>query len=108
MITAGASIATMLKMFLCTYKEYGFLIALDDVGTGHSNLDRISLVKPDILKIDRSIIDNIDQRYHNQEVFKSLVNLSKRIGTMVVTEGVERKEEAILAFELGADMLQGY
>lgn len=97
-----------LKRFIETHKDYGFLIALDDVGSGHSNLDRIPLVKPDVLKIDRSLINYIDKMYHKQEVFKSLVNLSKKIGALVVAEGVEREEEAILVLELGADMLQGF
>lgn len=99
---------TALNRFISSYKEYGFLIAMDDVGSGYSNLDRILLVKPDILKIDRSIVSDLDKKQQKQEVFKSLVNLSKRIGTLVVAEGVERKEEAILTLELGADMLQGY
>ncbi|TEB10538.1 EAL domain-containing protein [Pelotomaculum propionicicum] len=97
-----------LNRFIETHKNYGFLIALDDVGAGHSNLDRIPLVKPDVLKIDRSLINNIDRMYYKQEVFKSLVNLSKKIGALVVAEGVEREEEAMLALDLGADMLQGY
>ncbi len=97
-----------LKRFIETHKNYGFLIALDDVGSGQSNLDRIPLVKPDVLKIDRSLINYIDKMYYKQEVFKSLVNLSKKIGALVVAEGVEREEEAILVLELGADMLQGY
>lgn len=97
-----------LKRFVNFYRNYGFLIALDDVGSGHSNLDRIPLVKPDILKIDRSLISDIDKKYYKQEVFKSLVNLSKKIGALVVAEGVEREEEAIMVLELGADMLQGF
>lgn len=97
-----------LKRFVEIYKNHGFLIALDDVGSGHSNLDRIPLVKPDVLKVDRNIINDIDKKYYKQEVFKSLVNLSKKIGALVVAEGVEREEEAIIALELGADMLQGF
>ena len=97
-----------LKKFIETHKNYGFLIGLDDVGSGRSNLDRIPLVKPDVLKIDRSIINYIDKMYHKQEVFKSLVNLSKKIGALVVAEGIEREEEAAIVLELGADMLQGF
>ncbi|KJS15277.1 MAG: hypothetical protein VR69_14290 [Peptococcaceae bacterium BRH_c4b] len=97
-----------LKEFIIRYKDYGFLIALDDVGAGHSNLDRISLVRPDILKIDRLLLGDLDKKYYKQETFKSLVNLSKKIGALVVAEGVESEEEAICALELGADMLQGF
>ncbi|BAF58847.1 hypothetical signaling protein [Pelotomaculum thermopropionicum SI] len=97
-----------LKCFVERHKHYGFLIALDDVGSGNSNLDRIPLVKPDILKIDRSLVSEIDKKYYKQEVFRSLVNLSRKIGALVVAEGVEREEEAIMVLELGADLLQGY
>ncbi|OPY56172.1 MAG: putative EAL-domain containing protein YkuI [Pelotomaculum sp. PtaU1.Bin035] len=97
-----------LERFIKSYKGYGFLTALDDVGCGYSNLDRVALVKPDILKIDMGIISNINKFFYKQEIFKSLVSLSKRIGALVVAEGVEREEEALVALELGADMLQGF
>ncbi|MDF9407145.1 EAL domain-containing protein [Pelotomaculum isophthalicicum JI] len=97
-----------LEKFINTYKEKGYLTALDDVGSGYSNLDRVALVKPDILKIDKGIISYIDKYFYKQEIFKSLVNLSRKIGALVVAEGVEREEEALVSLELGADMLQGF
>lgn len=89
-------------------RRAGFLLVLDDVGAGHSNLDRIPLIKPDILKVDRSLITRIDSDFHKQETLKSLVGLSRRIGALVVAEGVETEDEAIVALELGADLMQGY
>ncbi|NLI92709.1 MAG: EAL domain-containing protein [Peptococcaceae bacterium] len=97
-----------LKNFIDNYREYGFLIALDDVGSGFSNLDRIPLTKPDIIKIDRGLLQDLDKQYYKQEVFKSLVGLSKNIGALVVAEGIETVEEAFISLELGADLLQGY
>jgi len=97
-----------LKNFIDNYREYGFLIALDDVGSGFSNLDRIPLTRPDIIKIDKGIVRGIDKQYFKQEVFKSLVGLSKKIGALVVAEGIETEEEAMLSMELGADLLQGF
>lgn len=97
-----------LKNFIDSYREYGFLIALDDVGSGFSNLDRIPLTRPDIIKIDKGIVRGIDKQYVKQEVFKSLVGLSKKIGALVVAEGIETEEEAMLSLELGADLLQGF
>jgi len=89
-------------------RAFGFLIVLDDVGKGHSNLDRIALIKPDILKIDRSLISKVDRNFHKQATLKSLVGLGRRIGAATVAEGVETREEALVALELGVDMLQGY
>lgn len=97
-----------LQRFINTHKELGFLFALDDIGCGYSNLDRIAFVKPDLIKADRALVSNINQDYYKQEVLKSLVNLSQKIGAMVVAEGVEREEETIMALKMGVDMLQGF
>lgn len=97
-----------LQQFIQLYKEYGFLIAMDDVGVGSSNLDRILLVKPDIIKIDRWLVSHIDQDCYKQEVFNSIVRMSRRIGALVVAEGIETESEAVVSCELGADFLQGY
>ncbi len=97
-----------LTQFVNTYKRYGYLIALDDVGAGFSNMDRVAELKPDIIKIDRSIIQNIDCIYHKQEVFKSLVNLANKIGSLIIAEGVETKNEAIQVLKLGGQVIQGF
>jgi EAL domain-containing protein (putative c-di-GMP-specific phosphodiesterase class I) len=97
-----------LRSLLDMFRARGFLLVLDDVGTGYSNLDRIPTIKPDILKLDRSLVVGIDEDYHRQETFKSLVQLTRRIGALVVAEGVETHQQAICALELGADLLQGY
>ncbi len=97
-----------LKSFINYYRPHGFLIALDDVGTGFSNLDRLACTKPDIIKIDRSLVSGIDRNFNMQEVFKSLSVLSGKIGALTIAEGVEEESEAMVLLELGADMLQGY
>lgn len=107
-VESKAQDVSALENFIGIYKNYGFLIALDDIGSGYSNFDRILLAKPDILKIDRQLISNIDKSFYNQEIFKSLVSLSKKIGSLIVAEGVEREEDALAAMELGADLLQGF
>jgi EAL domain-containing protein (putative c-di-GMP-specific phosphodiesterase class I) len=96
------------KSFIDIYRSDGFLIALDDVGIGFSNLERISAAKPDIIKIDTSLVRNIHTDYHRQEVFKALVGLAGQIGALVVAEGVETEEEALQALKLGAHMIQGF
>lgn len=98
----------LLKFFTELCKSFGFLIALDDIGSGHSNLNRIPLLKPNIIKIDRYLVTNIHKDYYKQEVFKSITNLSRVLGTLVISEGVETEDEAISSIELRADMIQGY
>lgn len=90
------------------YKAAGFLVAVDDMGVGFSNLDRVAELKPDILKADLSLIRDINREYHKQEIFKSLVHLSEKIGGWIISEGIETAEEAVCALQLGGDIAQGY
>ena len=90
------------------YRRDGFLVVLDDVGAGHANLDRIAFIKPDIIKADRSLVQNVDADFHKLEVLKSLVKLSERIGGWIISEGVETLEEAVTTLRAGGDMLQGF
>lgn len=97
-----------LNAFIRINRDAGFLLALDDVGAGFSNLDRIAVVKPDIIKIDMSLVRHIESDYHRQEVFRSMVRLAGRIGAVAVAEGVESEEEALTVLRLGAGMIQGF
>jgi EAL domain-containing protein (putative c-di-GMP-specific phosphodiesterase class I) len=97
-----------LLRFVTKYKGRGFLIALDDLGTGFSNLERIPILKPDIIKLDRSLIRNIEQESYKQECLKSLVRLANNIGAIVVAEGIETEMQAYIALEYGTHLLQGF
>lgn len=97
-----------LQSFADEHRKKGFLIALDDVGAGSSNLNRITLLKPDILKFDRSLLSNLDKEYHKQEVLRALIGLCHRIGALAIAEGVERDVEAMEAKTLGFDLYQGF
>jgi len=97
-----------LAAILNRFRSKGFLLALDDVGAGHSNLDRVPLIRPDVLKVDRELVKKLDSDLYKQDVFKALVDLGRRIGALIVAEGVETEPEALRALELGADLLQGY
>lgn len=98
----------ILSKFLESFRNHGFLIALDDVGTGYSNFDRILIIKPDILKIDRSIIKNINKEHNKKAVFTTLSDLSRKIGTFILAEGVETEDELICSMELDAELVQGF
>ncbi len=98
----------MLERFIDQYRRHGFLIALDDVGVGDSNLARILIAKPDVIKIDRCMVQNLMEDAYKREMFLALVTLAKRVGALTVAEGVETEAEALAACELGADFAQGY
>lgn len=97
-----------LMEFVRYYRKKNFLIALDDVGAGFSNLDRIPMIKPDIIKLDRSLITNVHEQFHKLEVVRSFVQMSNRIGCMVLAEGVETSEEAMCLLGNGIDVFQGF
>lgn len=86
----------------------GFLLAIDDVGAGYSSLSRIALIKPDLLKVDRSLTTDLADDYHKQAILTKLVEMAHRIGALVVVEGVERLEDIAAARDLGIDLFQGF
>jgi len=97
-----------LKDFCDYNKQLGFIIALDDFGAGNANFDRISSVCPHIVKIDRSIIYNVNQNFINKEILKSIANMCFNIGALVLSEGVEDKEEILSSLKLNIDLFQGF
>jgi EAL domain-containing protein (putative c-di-GMP-specific phosphodiesterase class I) len=97
-----------LQTLVQNYKRSGFLVLIDDIGVGYSNLDRIITVQPDILKADRSLVQEMHRDFYKREVFQALVKLSEKIGGWVIAEGIEEQEDAITALSMGADMLQGF
>jgi EAL domain-containing protein (putative c-di-GMP-specific phosphodiesterase class I) len=97
-----------IRRFLDTHRRHGFLIALDDVGAGNSNLDRIVELSPDILKLDRSLICGLDKDYRKREVFSCCMRIAHKLGVVVIAEGVETESEALACLEHGSDLMQGY
>ncbi|RXJ96485.1 EAL domain-containing protein [Malaciobacter molluscorum] len=98
----------LLKKFCQIHKKLGFTIAIDDFGTGYSSFDRLAIVKPDIVKIDRTLIDNIDSNYINDSILKSIVDICNKIGALTLAEGVERKEEILCCMKKHVDIYQGF
>lgn len=97
-----------LMMFVNYYRSKGFRIALDNVNAGLDTMNRVMLVNPDIIKIDRAIISSIESNTYNQEVFKSIINTAKQIGAMTVAESVETVDEVITCMLMGVDYFQGF
>ncbi len=90
------------------YKELGCLVAIDDFGAGHSNFERIWRVKPHIVKLDRSIITQAVANRTVRRIVPNLVNLIHEAGSMVLMEGIETEEEAIIALDSDMDFVQGF
>lgn len=97
-----------LNSILDFYRNKGFKIALDDVGSGYSSLNNLSKFYPDYIKIDLEIIRNIDKNKLQQEIFKALVAMAENTNIKVLAEGVETREELEFVVAQGADLVQGY
>ncbi|SIT49860.1 Diguanylate cyclase/phosphodiesterase [Paraburkholderia piptadeniae] len=89
------------------YREHGFLIAVDDFGAGHSNLDRLLRIRPDLVKLDGELIRATSPGVE-QPILPKLVSLLHQAGMLVVVEGVETTEQLILAVESNVDFAQGF
>lgn len=90
------------------YRRLGCLIALDDFGAEHSNIDRVLRLKPDIVKFDRSLLQRAACDAPARRILARLVALLHEAGIMVVIEGIETVDEALIALDSDADFGQGY
>lgn len=86
----------------------GCLLALDDFGAGHSNFDRIWRIKPEIVKLDRGLLNRAMSSRHMARVLTQMVSLLHECGALVLLEGVETRDEALLSLDSGIDLVQGY
>lgn len=97
-----------LQYFCNHFRALGFNIALDDFGIGQSSFDRLAIVRPDIIKIDRSLIADIQDNYIHQEIVQTICQMSGNLGALALAEGVETLEEAVYSKYLGATLVQGF
>jgi EAL domain-containing protein (putative c-di-GMP-specific phosphodiesterase class I) len=97
-----------LKEILSYYRKQGFQVALDDVGEGYSGLNMLIDLKPNIIKVDRHIIRDIDKDEFKRSVYKALYTLAKENDIEVLAEGVETSSELEIIEGIGVDYLQGY
>ena len=98
----------MLADAVSFYKELGCLVAIDDFGAGHSNFDRILRLAPDMVKLDRGLMQQGRNNPVARRMLPSLITLLHEAGCLVVLEGIEDETEALLALEADVDFAQGY
>ena len=93
---------------LSHYKEQGYRIAIDDVGTGYSNLNMLIKSRPHFLKIDMELIRNIDQDHTKQSLLKTFKGFCESCNIKLIAEGIETAEELETLIKIGVDYGQGY
>jgi EAL domain-containing protein (putative c-di-GMP-specific phosphodiesterase class I) len=89
------------------YRSRGALIAVDDWGTGYSDMDRLELLQPEIVKVDMSIVHDLDSARHRALV-GSVLAWSKRRQAQVCAEGIETEEQLERLRQLGVHLGQGF
>ncbi|MDD3571140.1 MAG: EAL domain-containing protein, partial [Lachnospiraceae bacterium] len=89
-------------------KRWGALTAIDDFGSGYNNESTLVFLSPNLVKIDMTIVHNIDIDTNRQALFESIVSYTGKRNIKILAEGVETKGEMETVIRLGAQYIQGY
>lgn len=99
---------TIVKDFATRVRSFGCKIAIDDFGSGYSSMENILKLKPEIIKIDGSLIKNIDTSSESRAIVRNTVNMAKELNAVTVAEFVHSKEVFDVVIALDVDFLQGF
>jgi EAL domain-containing protein (putative c-di-GMP-specific phosphodiesterase class I) len=90
-------------------RALGYKLAIDDLGAGYAGLSSFSQLEPDIVKLDMSLVRDIDGSLRKQSIVRSMLEVcSKELGVTVICEGVETAAERDTLDRLGSETQQGY
>ncbi len=98
----------MVSAQILTLKEHGFLVTIDDFGSGYSSLGLLQAIMADVLKLDRSFVQRGLFGERERLVIGSVVRMAKQLGMDVLCEGVESADQAAMLIALGCHRAQGF
>jgi len=101
--TAGENISQLLNRF----RRMGIRILMDDFGTGYTALSTLNLRCFDVLKMDKSLVDGMENEY-GEQLLKNVIEMTKKLGYEITVEGVETKEQYEILKGTGCDNIQGF
>jgi EAL domain-containing protein (putative c-di-GMP-specific phosphodiesterase class I) len=109
-ITERASVTSIgdLRNRIAKLRQTGYRIAVDDLGAGYAGLTSFAMLEPDIVKVDMSLVRDVDKTPVKRRLISSITSLCREMGIRVVGEGVETPAERDVLLELGCDLFQGY
>ncbi|MBP2001599.1 EAL domain-containing protein (putative c-di-GMP-specific phosphodiesterase class I) [Paenibacillus shirakamiensis] len=90
------------------YRKNGISVALDDVGAGYSTLEEMIRLRPDYVKIDRSLVDGCSQDMNKQRQIQLIIERAQDFGGQVLAEGIEDRQDFEFCRTHGALLAQGY
>ena len=99
---------SLMKGLLNFYRNAGFQVAIDDIGSGYAGLNMLHTYQPDYVKIDMELVRGLDTNYYKRSIVKHLIEIANSNSTKVIAEGIETEQEFSVLRELGADYYQGY
>ncbi|MBS3804052.1 MAG: EAL domain-containing protein [Oleiphilaceae bacterium] len=97
-----------LRKAVAYYQQLGCLTAIDDFGAGHSNFERIWNLSPDIVKLDRMLLTRATEDKKARQILNGIVSLLHQSACLVLLEGVETRDQAMIAIDAGVDFVQGF
>jgi EAL domain-containing protein (putative c-di-GMP-specific phosphodiesterase class I) len=97
-----------LQRIIAEYRRIGFKIAMDDFGSGFSSLARFAELKPEVVKLDRAVVQNCDQDETRLAIIAHTVRLCRELNVKLVVEGVETEAETVALQMAGVRFMQGY
>jgi EAL domain-containing protein (putative c-di-GMP-specific phosphodiesterase class I) len=89
-------------------RQRGFIVEIDDFGKGYSSLSLLKSIKADVLKIDMSLLREINNGERNRIILNNVINLADSLGMEVIAEGVETEQQLHILTEMGCDHFQGF
>lgn len=109
-ITERATLEGMqdIRQRVAALRNLGYRIAIDDLGAGYAGLTSFAHLEPDVVKIDRSLVQDIGSDRTKQKLLSSLADLCGQLDMSVICEGIETLEERDTLLNLHCDLLQGY
>ena len=89
-------------------RNAGFIVEMDDFGSGYSSLNMLKDIRVDVLKFDLHFLRNSNDMERSRKIIKSLMELSKELEMPAISEGVETEEQVEFLKGIGCDLFQGY
>ena len=91
-----------------SFKKEGFIVEMDDFGSGYSSLSMLKDIPVDVLKIDMKFLQTSNDREKDLTIMENIINLSEGLGLISLTEGVETEEQYKTLVNMGCKLFQGY
>jgi EAL domain-containing protein (putative c-di-GMP-specific phosphodiesterase class I) len=89
-------------------RDMGFSLAMDDFGTGYSSLSYLRSHPFDVLKVDKTFVQELDSNPRDRELLKAAIDMAHALSLNVVAEGIETRDQLLYLREMGCDSGQGF